>query len=288
MKKRTNKAVRKKDVVVTPPAESATVLPKKYSFGPFSKPGSEFTKALAEEIVKGLTSFSKLAQGFRKKETEGGTAEPVEKTVELGEYPILVDTSVLIDGRILPIVNSGFLVGTLLVPQFVLGEVQHIADSSDAIRRAKGRRGLDVVGKLRWQKVNPLVKTKVIESDPQDVKEVDHKLIALAKRWKAQSPGIRIITVDFNLAHLARAQGVHVLNVHDIGQALKVSLVPGEEVTVRIAHAGKEHAQGVGYLEDGTMVVVDNAADKVGLDVVIIVTKIHQTAAGQLFFARLK
>ncbi len=288
MKKRTNKTVKKKDAVETLPPQTAAVSPKKYSFGPFSKPGSEFTKALAEEIVKGLTSFSKLAQGFRKKETEGGTAEPVEKTVELGEYPILVDTSVLIDGRILPIVNSGFLVGTLLVPQFVLGEVQHIADSSDVIRRAKGRRGLDVVGKLRWQKVNPLVKTKVIESDPQDVKEVDHKLIALAKRWKAQSPGIRLLTVDFNLAHLARAQSVHVLNVHDIGQALKVSLVPGEEVTIRIAHAGKEHAQGVGYLEDGTMVVVDNAADKVGLDVVIIVTKIHQTAAGQLFFARLK
>lgn len=261
---------------------------KKYAFGSFTKPPSEFTKALAEEIVKGLTSFSKFTQSFRKKEGESAGVETPEKAVELGEYPILVDTSVLIDGRILPIVNSGFITGTLLVPQFVLGEVQHIADSSDVIRRAKGRRGLDVVGKLRWQKVNPLVKTKVIESDLPDVKEVDHKLIALARKWKMQSPHIRLMTVDFNLAHLARAQGVHVLNVHDIGQALKVSLVPGEEFTLKIAHAGKEHAQGVGYLEDGTMVVVDNAADRVGVDVVVIVTKIHQTAAGQLFFARLK
>ncbi len=286
MVKRTNKAAKKK--IETPaPADVVAEVQKKYSFGSFKKPPSEFTKALADEIVRGLTSFSKFTHSFRRKDGEAAP-ETAEKMVELGEYPILVDTSVLIDGRILPIVNSGFITGTLLVPQFVLGEVQHIADSSDAIRRAKGRRGLDVVGKLRWQKVNPLVKMKIIESDLPEVKEVDHKLVAFARKWKAQSPHIRLLTVDFNLAHLARAQGVQVLNVHDIGQALKVSLVPGEEFTVKIAHAGKEHAQGVGYLEDGTMVVVDNAADKVGVDVVVIITKIHQTAAGQLFFARLR
>lgn len=248
-------------------------------FESFTKPTAEFTKALADEIVKRLT-FGRYPQPTKPQEPE--------KTPELGENPILVDTSVLIDGRILPIVNSGFLTGTLLVPQFILGEVQHIADSSDAIRRAKGRRGLDVVGKLKWQKANPLVKFRVVESDPKEVKEVDHKLIALAKKWRAQSPHIRLLTVDFNLAHVARAQGVSVLNVHDMGQALKTSLIPGEELTIKIAHAGKEHEQGVGYLVDGTMVIVDNAKEKVGMDVVAVVVKIHQTPAGQLFFARLK
>lgn len=255
-------------------------IPKKRStFESFTKPTAEFTRALADEIVKRLT-FGRYPQPVK-------PAEP-EKMPELGEYPILVDTSVLIDGRILPIVNSGFLTGTLLIPQFVLGEVQHIADSSDAIRRAKGRRGLDVAGKLRWQKANSLLKTKIIESDLPEVKEVDHKLVALARKWHAHSPGIRLLTVDFNLAHLARAQSVNVLNVHDMGQALKVSLVPGEELTIKIAHAGKEQAQGVGYLTDGTMVIVDNTADRVGVDIVAVIVKIHQTPAGQLFFARLK
>lgn len=234
-----------------------------------------FTKALADEIVKGLTSFGRFTtKRFR---------PPEEKQTDLGDHPILVDTSVLIDGRILPIVNSGFLTGTLLVPQFILGEVQHIADSSDSLRRAKGRRGLDVVGKLKWQRANPLLKMKVITDDPIDVKEVDHKLVALGKKWQ-----IRLITIDFNLAHIARAQGVKVLNVNDLAQALKLSIVPGEELTIKISHAGKEREQGVGYLPDGTMVVIDDAKDKVGMEIVVVVTKIHQTPAGQLFFARLK
>jgi len=239
-----------------------------------------------------LTSFGRFTtERFGKR----GAADPIpnkpeELVPDLGNDPILIDTSVLIDGRILPIVNSGFLTGTLLVPQFVLGEVQHIADSSDSLRRAKGRRGLDVVGKLRWQKVNPLLKIKIISDDPVDVKEVDHKLIALAKKWHTlpEARNIRLMTVDFNLAHLARVQGVFVLNVFDMAQALKLTLVPGEEMTIKISHAGKERAQGVGYLIDGTMVVVDDAMNKVGMDVVGVVTKVHQTPAGQLFFARLK
>jgi len=257
-----------------------------------SRPPAAFTKALADEIVKGLTSFGRFTT---KRFGKRGAADPIpnkpeELVPDLGNDPILIDTSVLIDGRILPIVNSGFLTGTLLVPQFVLGEVQHIADSSDSLRRAKGRRGLDVVGKLRWQKVNPLLKIKIISDDPVDVKEVDHKLIALAKKWHTlpEARNIRLMTVDFNLAHLARVQGVFVLNVFDMAQALKLTLVPGEEMTIKISHAGKERAQGVGYLIDGTMVVVDDAMNKVGMDVVGVVTKVHQTPAGQLFFARLK
>lgn len=251
-----------------------------------TKPSSSFTKALADEIVKGLTSFR--FSPFRRHEAEAQTAE--EKAPDLGEHPILVDSSVLIDGRILPIVNSGFLTGTLLLPQFILGEVQHIADSSDSLRRAKGRRGLDVIGKLKWQKTNPLLKVKFIADDPKDVSEVDHKLVALARKWHNLPAGknIRLLTVDFNLAQLARAQGVSILNIFDIAQALKLTLVPGEELTIKIAHEGKERVQGVGYLSDGTMVVVDDAKDKVGADVIVVVTKIHQTPAGQLFFARLK
>jgi uncharacterized protein YacL len=250
---------------------------------------SRFTKALAEEIVKGLTSFGRFTTRFRHEaEPKGDTTE--QKVPELGENPVLVDTSVLIDGRILPIVNSGFISGTLLIPQFVMGEVQHIADSSDSLRRAKGRRGLDIIGKLKWQKANPLLKVKFISDDLPDVKEVDHKLIALAKKWQAIPAGkyIRLLTVDFNLAHLARAQGVHILNVFDMAQALKLTLVPGEELTIKIAHEGKERSQGVGYLGDGTMVVIDDAKEKVGTDIIAVITKIHQTPAGQLFFGRLK
>ncbi|OGG10045.1 hypothetical protein A2154_04410 [Candidatus Gottesmanbacteria bacterium RBG_16_43_7] len=245
-----------------------------------TKPTAAFTQALAHEIVKNLSSFGQLTTAPFRKAAETKRKQKAEKDA-LGEFPMLVDTSVLIDGRMVPIVNSGFIAGTLLIPQFVLGEVQHIADSQDLIRRTKGRRGLDVAAKLRNQKVNDRVRTKIIGDDPPEVKEVDHKLIALAKKWK-----IRILTLDFNLAQLARAQGIKVLNINDLAQALKIALVPGEEIKIRISHIGKEREQGVGYLDDGTMVVVDNTKDKVGNEVVAVLTKIHQTPAGQLFFAK--
>ena len=243
--------------------------------------GAGFTQALAREIVKNLVTIGQFtARPFQRRPKPNG------KPPELGPQPTLVDTSVLIDGRMLPIVNSGFFSGTLLIPQFILGEVQHIADSPDPIRRAKGRRGLDVAGKLKGQKANPSVKTRFIGDDVPETREADHKLIALAKRYQRQQ--VRMLTVDFNLAQLARAQGIKVLNVNDLAQALKVPLVPGEELMIKITHAGKERNQGVGYLADGTMVVVDQANARVGEEVATIVTKIHQTPAGQLFFARLK
>lgn len=249
------------------------------------KPPAAFTRALAAEIVKNLTTLGRFTtRPFTRHEAEQSVEELPPET--LGEYPILVDTSVLIDGRILPIANSGFLTGTLLVPQFILEELQHIADSDDSLRRARGRRGLDIVNKLKGQKNNTLFLTKIISSRVDDVKEVDHKLVSLARRWGKQH--VRLLTVDFNLAHLARAQGVRVININDIAQALKVSLMPGEEFAVRITHEGKERQQGVGYLPDGTMVVVDEARDKVGQELSVIITKVHQTPAGQLFFARIK
>lgn len=256
---------------VKPPVEPSRGLES------FTKPPAEFTKALAEEIVKGLTSFGQMtARPF--------TRHPKEEAekVDVGEHPILVDTSVLIDGRILAVVNSGFLTGTLIITQFVLGEVQHIADSNDSLRRAKGRRGLEIANKLKSQKANPLLVTKVVGEDVPQVVEIDHKLAALAKKWQA-----RLLTTDFNLAHVARAQGVRVLNINDIATALKVSLIPGEEVKLHINHEGREREQGVGYLDDGTMIVVDDTRDKVGQEVAVIITKVHQTPAGQLFFAKL-
>lgn len=242
--------------------------------------GAGFTQALAREIVRNLTTIGQFTtRPFRR---GAGKEKPQSKTT-IGEYPMILDTSVLIDGRILPIVNSGFIIGTLVIPQVVLGEVQHIADSPDSVRRAKGRRGLEVVGKLKGQKSNSAVNVKVVRDDVPEMAEVDHKLTALARSW-----GAKLVTVDFNLAQYARAQGVKVLNVNDLAQALKMAIVPGEELTVKITHEGKEREQGVGYLSDGTMIVVDRARSLVGEDVAVVITKIHQTTAGQLFFGRLK
>ena len=237
----------------------------------------EFAQIVAHEIVKNL---GRLKPPFNRALP---VAEFKDISVPEGENLILVDTSVLVDGRILPVVNSGFLTGTLVIPEFILGEVQHIADSSDSLRRAKGRRGLEVVSKLKGQRANELVKISIVKDDIADIKEVDHKLVRLGKLWKA-----KLLTVDFNLGQLARAQGVKVLNINDLAQAIKLSIIPGEELTIKITHPGKEREQGVGYLADGTMIVVDNAKEKVGLDVVVVVSKVHQTPAGQLFFARLK
>jgi len=239
--------------------------------------GRQALEFLAREIAKNLSTIGQItARPFRR-------ANVGKKPRDVGSRPLLLaDTSVLIDGRILPIVNSGFLTGTLVIPQFILREVQYIADSSDTLRRIKGRRGLEIVGKLRGQKVNTFLKVKIIGDDVAEAKEADHKLIVLAKRW-----GAALVTVDFNLAHVARAQGVRVLSITDLAQALKVALIPGEECTLKVTHAGREREQGVGYLPDGTMVVVEGARDKIGLDVAVVITKVHQTPAGQLFFAKI-
>jgi len=265
------------------PAKPSSPPGKKVSQGRTTvKASPQFTRELAREIVKNLFAFGRLtAFPFRKKEEV--QIEKKETPLPKGEHPVLMDTSVLIDGRIITIVNSGFFVGTLLIPQYILGEIQHIADAQDPIRRMKGRRGLDVVNKLKGQKVNLSVTTMLVSDDDPTIKEVDQKLVMLSKRWK-----IPLMTVDFNLAQVARANGVKVLNINDLGQALKVPLIPGEEVTVKITHEGKERMQGVGYLSDGTMVVVEDTKDKIGQDIIVSITKVHQTPAGQLFFARLK
>lgn len=191
----------------------------------------------------------------------------------------LVDTSVIIDGRISDICDSGFVEGTLLVPRFVLQELQHIADSSDVLRRAKGRRGLDILKEL--QRETSKVVVEIIEDDPKDVRDVDSKLVRLAQKF-----GAKILTNDFNLNKVAQIEGIVVLNINDLANALKPAVLPDEQMEVKIIKEGKEASQGVGYLDDGTMVVVDGGRVHMGKMVQVVVTSVLQTAAGRMIFTR--
>lgn len=195
------------------------------------------------------------------------------------EVSVLVDTSVIIDGRIADIARTGFVLGTLLVPKFVLSELQHIADSSDSLRRNRGRRGLEVLNQLQKDGGVPV---KFTDADPAGIREVDDKLVTLAKKLNCA-----VLTNDYNLNHVASLQGVKVLNVNELANAVKVVFLPGETLRVTIMQDGKEPNQGVGYLDDGTMVVVDDGRRQMGQSIGVIVTKIFQTTAGRMVFARL-
>ena len=192
----------------------------------------------------------------------------------------LLDTSVIIDGRVADICETDFLEGPLVIPQFVLQELQHIADSADNLKRARGRRGLDILN--RMQK-GDTVEVKVVDEDYPDIKEVDAKLIALAREMNA-----KIITNDFNLNKVAQLQGVPVLNINQLANALKPMVLPGEVLHLQIMREGKEQGQGVAYLDDGTMVVVENASRHLGQEVEASVTSILQTTAGRMIFTTLK
>lgn len=190
---------------------------------------------------------------------------------------IVVDTSVIIDGRIADIAQTGFVSGTLLVPRFVLAELQNIADSEDAMRRGRGRRGLEMLKTIR--ETSGLV-VEVVDQDFEDIKEVDAKLVALAK-----SVGGAVLTTDFNLNRVAQIQGVQVLNINELANAIRPVVIPGELMTVHIVQTGKERGQGVGYLADGTMIVVDQGDKLIGHDVQTEVTRVFQTVAGKMIFA---
>jgi len=192
----------------------------------------------------------------------------------------VLDTSAIIDGRVADLCETGFLEGTFLVPQFILNELQHIADSSDSLKRARGRRGLDILNKI--QKMAEL-DVRVVEEDFPQVKEVDAKLVVLAKKV-----GGKIITNDLNLNKVAELQGVRVLNINDLCNALRPVVLPGEMIRVFVLKEGKEAGQGVAYLDDGTMIVVDNARRHIGRNVDVIVTSVLQTTAGRMIFTRLK
>ena len=196
------------------------------------------------------------------------------------EYLKLVDTSVIIDGRIADVCETGFVDGIFVIPQFILQELQHIADSPDSLKRARGRRGLDILN--RMQKM-PEINVRIVEDDFPKIKEVDAKLVALGKRM-----GAKVLTNDFNLNKVAELQGVQVLNVNDLANAIKPVVLPGEPLMVFIIKEGKEQNQGVAYLEDGTMVVVDDGKRLIGKNINVTVTSVLQTTAGRMIFTKTK
>lgn len=191
---------------------------------------------------------------------------------------ILLDTSVIIDGRVADIAKTGFLPGTLLIPRFVLNELQYIADSPDGMRRQRGRRGMEVLAEL--QKL-PNVLVRISDINVDGVREVDDKLIVLGKQLK--SP---VLTNDYNLNRIAELQGVTVLNINELANAVKSVVLPGEILRINIIQEGKEYSQGVGYMDDGTMVVIENGKDYIGEYMEVNITKVLQTAAGRMIFGR--
>jgi uncharacterized protein YacL len=195
-----------------------------------------------------------------------------------GEPRIVVDTSAIIDGRIAEIVESGFIYGTLVIPRFVLDELQHIADSSDALRRNRGRRGLEILNRMQKEPGTPV---EIVEDDVPDVAEVDAKLVALALARSRV-----ILTNDFNLNRVAELQGVRVMNINSLANAVKPAVLPGEELKVRVIQEGKEAGQGVGFLDDGTMIVIEGGARHIDKELDVSVTRVLQTVAGRMIFAQ--
>ena len=192
----------------------------------------------------------------------------------------LLDTSVIIDGRIADISETGFIEGTLVVPQFVLTELQHIADSSDTLKRTRGRRGLDILKRLQDEHQS---KVAIVDDDFEDIAEVDLKLVRLAKQMGAQ-----ILTNDFNLNKVCELHQVKVLNINDLANAVKPVVIPGEDMQVVVIKDGKEHNQGVAYLDDGTMIVVEGGRSYIGQAITVTVTSVLQTSAGRMIFAKPK
>lgn len=192
----------------------------------------------------------------------------------------IMDTSVIIDGRIADVCETGFLDGTIIIPNFILQELQHIADSSDSLKRARGRRGLDILHRI--QNMSHM-DVRIVDEDFPRIREVDSKLIALAKKL-----GAKVITNDFNLNKVAELQGVKVLNINDLSNAVKPVALPGEGMRVFVLKEGKEPGQGVAYLDDGTMIVVENGRRFLNKNIDVVVTSVLQTAAGRMIFTKLK
>jgi uncharacterized protein YacL len=201
---------------------------------------------------------------------EGLARAPSDKSV-------LLDTSVIIDGRIADISRTGFIDGTMLIPRFVLQELQHIADSPDSLRRNRGRRGLEILNKLQKESIVPI---RITDLDVEEVHEVDDKLVRLAKNLHCP-----IVTNDYNLNRVAELQGIRVLNINELANAIRAVVLPGEGMRVRVVQEGKELGQGVGYLDDGTMVVIDNGKRSIGSTIDVTVTRMLQTNQGRMIFA---
>lgn len=235
-----------------------------------------------------LLTFSSMAahQNPAPSERSGGKAAAKMSSVGLNPAndlmnptvpKVVLDTSSIIDGRIADISQTGFIAGFMIIPRFVLNELQHIADSSDILRRNRGRRGLDILNKLQKESLAPIY---IYDTDYEDTPQVDAKLVKMAKLLRCP-----IITQDFNLNRVAELQGVKVLNINELANAVKSVVLPGEEMSVKIIQEGKELGQGVGYLDDGTMVVVEGGRRWIGHEIEIIVTRVLQTVAGRMIFA---
>jgi uncharacterized protein YacL len=214
---------------------------------------------------------------FRDRFPHRGTSQN-EEVDNISTRIILMDTSVIIDGRILDIARTGFLRGTLVIPRFVLNELQYIADSADGLRRQRGRRGMEILAQLQKE---PGIPVQISDMDVEGTREVDDKLVILARQMKCS-----ILTNDYNLNRVADLQGVSVLNINELANSVKAVLLPGETLMVNVIQEGREHGQGVGYLDDGTMVVVEDGVNFLHAEIPVTVTKVLQTAAGRMIFAR--
>lgn len=224
-----------------------------------------------------------LAAGLFKRTPKEGKEERPERRArdkEPAAKPKILDTSVIIDGRIFDICKTGFIEGTLVIPGFVLQELRHIADSPDSLKRNRGRRGLDVLNRIRKELDTPV---KIVEKDYEDLNEVDSKLLRMAQEMS----GI-VVTNDYNLNKVAEVQNVTVFNINELSNAVKPVLLPGEEMQAHIVKDGKESGQGVAYLDDGTMIVVEGGRRFIGEECPVVVTSVLQTAAGRMIFAKIK
>ena len=225
-----------------------------------------------EDISSTLLIFKRNNQREREKEKKSrGYAKGSAK---------VLDTSVIIDGRIFDLCQTGFIEGTLVIPSFVLDELRHISDSSDSLKRNRGRRGLDILNKIQKELE---IETQIWEGDFKDIAEVDSKLLKLAQKL-----GGKVITNDFNLNKVAEFQGVPVLNINELANAIKPVVLPGEEMKIIVIKDGKESTQGIGYLDDGTMIVVEGGKKYIGEEILVIVTSVLQTSAGRMIFAKPK
>lgn len=239
-----------------------------------------------QTIITVMFGYLGVSLGMKRKEEllgflpRFGKDKPTKTEVKQPDLYKILDTSVIIDGRVADICKSGFIEGTLIIPGFVLEELRHIADSSDLLKRNRGRRGLDILNKIR-KELDVMV--QIYEQDFDEISEVDSKLVKLA-----QVLGGMILTNDYNLNKVAELQGVKVLNINELANAVKPVVLPGEEMTVQVIKDGKEAGQGVAYLDDGTMIVVDSGRKFIGLTISVVVTSVLQTAAGRMIFAKPK
>jgi uncharacterized protein YacL len=247
-----------------------------FEFVAFAGPTGGYIAIALYLVLSIFAAFLGARVGAKQRVAIGRIAAPASSGG--GGEPKVLDTSVIIDGRVLDLVRSGFLEGPLLLPRFVLRELHLIADSADPLKRTRGRRGLELLSTL--QQTVPI---EIVERDPEEIVQVDAKLVRLA-----QERGAKLVTNDYNLNRVAQVEGVAVLNINELANALKPVLLPGEELRVSVIREGREAHQGVGYLDDGTMIVIENGRKLLGETVDVVVTSALQTNAGRMIFAKLK